>query len=91
MVQLRQRAVTPPFVCGMQGVGAQTKRLWEKVGNPRAPVVRLLWDVRAVDAVAEFLESTRVGRRTVSRVLGAREIEGQASEDRGKGGGPGPP
>ena len=74
----------------MQGVGAQIKRLWEKVGNPRAPV-KLLWDVRAVDAVAEFLESTRVGRWTVSRVLGVSEVGGQASEDRDKEGGPGPP
>ena len=40
----------------------QIGRLWERVGKdcewelPKAPAVRILWDVRAVDAVVEFLE-----------------------------------
>ena len=57
-------------------------------GQPRAPAVRLLWDVRAVDAAVEFLESTRVGCRTATRVLGPRKGESQASGDEG---GAGPP
>ena len=63
----------------------QIRGLWERVGKdrewerPRAPVVRLLWDVRATEAVLEFLESTRVGCRTAARAIGPREEEGQAS------------
>ena len=37
------------------------------------------------------LKSKIVGSRTVSRALGAREIEGQASEDKGEKGGTEPP
>ena len=74
----------------------QVKRMWEGVGkgceweSPRAPAVRLLWDVRAVDAVVEFLESTRVGCRTMVRMLGPREVEGLASGYEGVEGGPAP-
>ena len=62
---------------------------WE---SPWAPAVRLLRDARAVDAVVELLESTRAGRRAGARVLGPREVEGQASSsgDEREEGGPGP-
>ena len=74
----------------------QIKRLWRRVGkgceweSPRAPAVRLLWDAMAVDAVVEFLESTRVGCSTMVRMLGLREVEGLASGYEGEEGGPGP-
>ena len=44
-----------------------SKALWKDVAEacewerPRAPSVRLLWDVRAVGAVPEFLRTTSVG------------------------------
>ena len=60
-------------------------------GSPTALAVRLLWDVRAVDAVVEFLESTMVGRRTATTVLGPREVEVLASGDEREEGGTGLP
>ena len=66
---------------GCRACAPQIKRLWERVGkdceweSPRAPAVRLLWDVRAMEAVVEFLEITRVGCRTASRVGKDREWE----------------
>ena len=65
-------------------------RIWHRT-HPRAPAVRLLWDVRAVDAVVEFLESTEAGHRTATRVLGPREEEGEASGGEEEEGGPAPP
>ena len=74
----------------------QIRRLWERVskycewGQERAPAVRLLWDVRPVDAVVEFLKSTMVGCRTATSVPGPWEVKGQASGDEDEEGGPGP-
>ena len=49
--------------------GLEIKRLWKRVeedcewGGPRAQSVRLLFrDVRAIPALLEFFEDTRVGR-----------------------------
>ena len=46
----------------------QARKLWKEIGmacewkHPRTPLVRLLWDGRAADAVLEFLRTTRVHR-----------------------------
>ena len=91
-MQLRQEADAPLLVCGVQGVCTLDKEAvgergkdceW---GRSEAPAVRLLWDVRVVGAVAEFLESTRVWCRTATRMLGPREEEGQASGEGEEGG-----
>ena len=91
-MQLRQEADAPLLVCGVQGVGTPDKEAvgergkdceW---GRSEAPAVRLLWDVRVVDAVAEFLESTRVGCGTATKILGPWEEEGQASGEGEEGG-----
>ena len=66
----------------VKGVGVACD--WER---PRAPSVRLLWDVRATDAVLGFLRTTRVGCRGTERVR--PEDRGEASDR--EGGGPGPP
>ena len=69
------------------------RRLWERVGkgceweHPRAPAARLLWDIKATDAVVGLLESTRVRCRTAARVIGPREKEGQASRGKKRKGG----
>ena len=71
----------------------QRRRLWKDVGeaceweHPRAPSVKLLWDVRAAGAVLEFLRTTRVGCIGVGRIL----PEGRGEETDGEEGGPGPP
>ena len=47
--------------------------------RPRTSSVRLLWDVRAVGAVLEFLRTTRVGcteaGRTPRRIGGRTQME----------------
>ena len=51
----------------------QIRRLWEEVGmacgrkRPSAPVVRLLWDDRVVEAVLSYLRDTTVGRPVTVR------------------------
>ena len=57
---------------------------WE---HPRAPSVRLLWDVRAAGAVPEFLRTARVG------CIGADRAppEDRGEDTEGEEGGPGPP
>ena len=70
----------------------QRRRLWKDVGeaceweNPRTPSVRLMWDVRAAEAVLEFLRTTRVGCIGVGRVP-----PDKGEETDGEEGGPGPP
>ena len=57
---------------------------WER---PRAPAVRLLWDVRAADAVVEVLGSTTVGCRAASRMLGRGRRRARLLGRKGKKGG----
>ena len=67
--------------------------MWKDVGeaceweHPRTPSVRLLWDVRAADAVLEILRTTRVGCIGVSRF----PPEERGEEMEGEEGRPGPP
>ena len=67
--------------------------MWKDAGeacewkHPRAPSVRLLWDVRAAWAVLKFLRTTRVGCIGVGRV----PQEDREEETDGEEGGPGPP
>ena len=71
----------------------QRRRLWKDVGEacgweyPRTPSVRLLWDVREVGAVLEFLRTTRVGCIGTERV----PPEDRGDDTEGEEGGPGPP
>lgn len=65
----------------------EIRRLWERVErdceweSPRAPSVRLLFqDERAIPAILEFLESTRVGRMPGLALFGAVEDESDLEE-----------
>ena len=70
----------------------QIKRLWERAGKdrewgqPRAPAVRLLWDVGA--GVSREHEG---GVQDSDESARAKGGGGQVSGDEGEGGGPGPP
>ena len=72
----------------------QARRLWRDIGeacewrHPRTPSVRLLWDVRAAEAVLEFLRTTRVGCIGTER---APSEEEEVEESEGEKGGPPPP
>ena len=76
-----------------RGWAEQRRRLWKDVGeacewdHPRTPSVRLLWDVRAADAVLESLRTTGVG------CIGAERIppEDRGEDVEGEERGPGPP
>ena len=67
----------------------QIRRLWEGLWvETKAPSVRWPWDVRATEAVFEFLRDTRVGCMVTTSPRGE---EGGGSETKGEEGGPGPP
>ena len=67
--------------------------MWKDIGKAceweraRTPSVRFLWDRRAMEAVLEFLRTTRVG------CIGAERVppEGREGVSDGEEGGPGPP
>ena len=67
--------------------------MWKEIGEacewerPLAPAVKHLWDVRAADAVLEFLRTTRVGCIGIGRTL----PEDRGEDTEGEEGGPGPP
>ena len=66
----------------MEGVGEALGRK-----RPRAPSVRYLWEVKAADAVLEFLRTTRVGCVGTGRI----SPEDRGEDEEGEEGGPGPP
>ena len=55
--------------------------------TPTHPSVRLLWDVRAADAVLEFLRTTRVGCIGVDKI----PPEDRGEDNEGEEGRLGPP
>ena len=59
-------------------------REWER---PRAPSVKLWWEVRAARAVLEFLRTVRVGYIGMEKML----PEDMGEDADGEKGGPGPP
>ena len=77
----------------------QIRALWRRIGgdchweHPRTPTLRWLWKEEATEAVLEFLESMRVGRRAsaeaarlrVDEGRGGEEVPGQESEEDGPG------
>ena len=54
-----------------------------RVGAPTHPSVRLLWDVRAADAVLEILRTTRAGCIGAGRV--PPEDRGRSARERREG------
>ena len=56
-----------------------------------APVVRLLWKEKAVEAVLEFLRDTRVGCRSTVMARIGPPVEEKRDVGGDEEGGPGPP
>lgn len=97
MVQQWEKTVPTSPLCSVPGEGPQIRRLWKNADKdcgwklPRAPMARLLWKEKAVEAVLEFLRDTRVGCRSTVMARIGPPVEEKRDVGGDEEGGPGPP